>query len=309
MSKNNVKEPFVKMYELKGLSSNETRFLCKVWSFQSNQRDCYLSNNTWADFLGCSPKTVGRIKNNMEKRGYIERSDSYVRMTMDMKSLIKLLKENHIPRYFNKPKLPSWRSEISGQCVDIGRQNVLSNTQDDKAKPKVEHMDSQYDAKPSQNNHQLDNNNTNEKELINEINGKDLNDWSLSLFQRIDVPNLGYVEKQEGEVVVRNKVLSLWYDGYSNVQLKPDAVKLFCNQNYFNVLLRIMEWVDDFLIPYENLRFVDINHFLKLIEKCYLEYQVNEINNAESISFDVALDVQLIIFEHGKDFNNYISKF
>ncbi|MBM3206958.1 MAG: helix-turn-helix domain-containing protein, partial [Candidatus Staskawiczbacteria bacterium] len=83
MSKEKVEEPFVKMYELKGLKANEASFICKVWSFQTNGKRCFLSNPAWAEYLGCSPETVKRIKRRLRNNGYIETDGVFVRLIFD----------------------------------------------------------------------------------------------------------------------------------------------------------------------------------------------------------------------------------
>jgi hypothetical protein len=51
MAKKKVEFPFIKVYDLKGLNAEQKLFLCRVWNFQSKNMKCYITNNTWADYL------------------------------------------------------------------------------------------------------------------------------------------------------------------------------------------------------------------------------------------------------------------
>lgn len=304
----NAKEPFVKMYELRGLSPSRRLFICKVWSFQSNNLRCHMSKYTWAEFLGCSEKTVDRIKDELRELNIIQTDRSFVRLLYNMEDLITMLNEHYpkLPKK-NKENIPFWEKEGS-HSLPVSSQNDFLTSQNSSGNDKNATNDGQNLLDGHQSDVLLDN-------PIRELHYKLIRtplseeyNWSLEAFEVQDIPNLGFVDFNSGEVKIRNQVLSLWYKEYSKEELKQHSVELFCNENFFSVFFRILQWVDDCVICFDDLKFVNINQFLKLIQKCYLEYQANESTTVDSLSFEVALDVQLIIFEQGREFRNYISK-
>ena len=62
----------------KGLTANEVLILAKVRQFTENKRDCYMTNQQFADWLNVSKPTIDSALNKLEKLGFIVRNTHVV---------------------------------------------------------------------------------------------------------------------------------------------------------------------------------------------------------------------------------------
>ena len=268
MAKKKVDEPFVQMYELKGLQANQALMVNKVWSFQSNGMECYMSNETWANFLGCSKTTVGRIKRSLKDLDIIETDDVFITLKHDMQILIKALNDVYIPKYKKKEeKLPYWSSKVISPNSEGGIQNEHNPVQ-------IEEEDSQIEISDSQVDNQSYNIEDNIKENIEYIIKDTLvtGFWSVETFNHKNITSINQIDFDNiNTIELRNNVLSLWYNCFSNIEIK-DSIKLFLNETYFNVFTKILRGISTGIIKSEFLVEIDIN--------CLFEY-INVVYNVE----------------------------
>lgn len=289
MAKKKVDEPFVQMYELKGLQANQALMVNKVWSFQSNGMECYMSNETWANFLGCSKTTVGRIKRSLKDLDIIETDDVFITLKHDMQILIKALNDVYIPKYKKKEeKLPYWSSKVISPNSEGGIQNEHNPVQIEEEESQIkinvnqvedtpiqiEEEDSQIEISDSQVDNQSYNIEDNIKENIEYIIKDTLvtGFWSVETFNHKNITSINQIDFDNiNTIELRNNVLSLWYNCFSNIEIK-DSIKLFLNETYFNVFTKILRGISTGIIKSEFLVEIDIN--------CLFEY-INVVYNVE----------------------------
>jgi DNA-binding Lrp family transcriptional regulator len=274
MAKKKVDDPFVQMFELKGLKANEALMVCKVWSFQSNGLECFISNNTWADFLGCSNSTVNRIKIKLEKQEIIERDEQYLRLKVDMSTLINRLNKQYVPK--NKKteqKLPYWQIEKSNQ-------NDVANHQPEHTPSQIEEGDMQVESKVVQIDNQLYKREDNIIENLEETVIPEI--WSLVNFNYLNITSINQIHFDTvNKVELRNLVLSYWYNCFSTIELvKP--INLFLNETYFNIFTRILRETSTGRLNPEYLHEVNINCFFDLIQ-VYHTMEQDELPNGATV--------------------------
>jgi hypothetical protein len=287
----NTNEPFVRMYELKGLDARKRLFVCKVWSFQVNDQECYLSNDSWAQFLGCSRATVNRIKSDLKKLKIIETDRSYVHLLINMKDLINILNQNYPQRSDrSKEKLPFWAREASQndtkstQIEDENNQIAKATTQNEDRTDQIEQKSSQTDNQLN-NIKEIDKRNEKNNELVGSL-------WMLSSFEDLNITSTSQINLQSSNIERRNQLLSFWYKNISEIKLLQSSLKFFNHENCFQVLYRILCRVEEGIIKQVYLNNVDINYFLMFI---YVIIQDNEtsLENDGVINLrDVANDIQ-----------------
>ena len=270
MGKEKVEEPFVKMYELKGLKSNEASFICKVWSFQANGKTCFMSNAAWAEYLGCSPETVKRIKRNLKKRRFIETDRVFVRLLVDMNVLIDILKKNYQPKYKSKERVPYWEKEgqIDHQLDKILDRNIKKNE---------------------------------DRNIMNPVL------WDLTSFEFIETTSIEELDLLWNQSVQRNYVLSYWYNYISSIELKSSSVNLFNNGNYFNILRRILIKAENNHFNSDFLKEIDINDFLMFIKLMYQSFFDEIEDGSQPLDREVADDVEMHIIDHGNNFKYFLT--
>jgi hypothetical protein len=265
MAKKKVDEPFVQMFELKGLKANEALMVCKVWSFQSNGLECFISNRSWANYLGCSPKTINRIKCDLEELGIIERDDQYLRLKCEMQILIDILDKNYTPKYKKTiQKLPYWHDENNQHNDNTDNQNEPTPSQNEPTPGQVER---QF----GQNDNQL----YKEVEKVKE-NIKDNfipETWSLSNFILSEVTSIDQIDFDiTDKVELRNLVLSYWYNCFSTVEL-VEPINLFLDENYFNIFTKVLRSIPLGKLNINFLIGVDINCFFVFIKASHTSEQ------------------------------------
>jgi len=276
MSKNKVEFPFIKVFDLKGLNATQKLFLCKVWSLQSNNRKCYITNNTWADYLGVSPSVVKTMKKELRELGYINpyiqnKNNTY--LIVNIEDLIKNLNKNYIPKYAKEDNEESIdvikSSEVSH--LNIGNSNppsVQNEPSPDQNKPMV------GENKPIevQIEHQLDNTLDLKLNYLKD-NQSDIKNWTIETFTHKNITKINQIDfDNTNKIELRNNVLSFWYNCFSNIEIK-DSLILFLNENYFNVFTRILRAIPLGQINYNYLVDVDINYFLAFIQVYHTEEQ------------------------------------
>ena len=303
MSKEKVEEPFVKMYELKGLKANEASFICKVWSFQTNGKRCFLSNPAWAEYLGCSPETVKRIKRRLRNNGYIETDGVFVRLIFDINVLIDLLKKNYKPKYKSKERIPNWeKNEVikAGQNDPKPDQTIQSMVQ---VEPEVV----QISLEQGLIDHQLDKTEDKNIKNIEESNITNYVRWKLSSFELIKVTSTYQIDLTSNNVTKRNQLLSLWYNYISTEQIEEVSIILFNDENNFNLVYRILCRVEDGAIHLNYMLGVNINHFLPFVHFIY-EDVLSSIPSGDTLNLRLVADnIQEIIFGDKENFKNFIN--
>lgn len=274
MAKKKVDEPFVQMFELKGLKANEALMVCKVWSFQSNGLECFLSNKTWANFLGCSPSTVTRIKKDLVKKGVIERDQEYLRLMYDMPTLINRLNHQYIPKYKkSEQKLPYW-------LTMNGNQNDTTQSQNEHTPSQVKDGTTQDDSKVVQYDNLLYNRENNKVENIE--NTLLAETWSLSNFIHREVTSINQIDFDiTDKVELRNLVLSYWYNCFSTIEL-VEPINLFLDENFFNIFTRIIRETSTGRLNPNYLHGVNINYFLLFI-KVHYESEQDEVVKGSTV--------------------------
>jgi hypothetical protein len=259
MAKKKVDEPFVQMYELKGLKANEALMVNKVWSFQSNGLECYITNKTWANLMGCSPSTVTRIKFDLKKQNIIETDQQYIRLkSNNMQILINQLNDNYQPKYKkHEHKLPYWHNENNAQSGDTNN--------------KTEHTPSQFDEEVIESAtqgiqvaNQLYNREDNIKENTEETVLTQI--WSCDIFMHLNITQLNQINfDNTNSVELRNLILSYWYNCFSTIELVK-STNLFLDENYFKIFTKILRSIPLGQINKNYLIDVDINYFLVFIQ-------------------------------------------
>jgi hypothetical protein len=286
MAKKKVDEPFVQMYELKGLQANQALMVNKVWSFQSNGMECYMSNETWANFLGCSKTTVGRIKRKLKILDIIETDDVFITLKHDMQILIKTLNDVYRPKYIKKEeKQPYWSSKVITPNSEGGSQIEHTPIQIEEEDSQIEINGSQVEHTPNQieeedsrieiNDSQVDNQLYKIEDNIEENIEDTLQDtlvtgfWSIETFINKDITKINQIDFDNTNTIeLRNNVLSYWYNCFSTIEIK-DSLILFLNETYFNVFTKILRGISTGLFKPEYLVEVDINYLFKYIQVVY----------------------------------------
>lgn len=268
----NTNEPFVRMYELKGLDATKRLFVCKVWSFQVNNQRCYMSNDSWAEFLGCSRAKVNRIKSDLKKLNIIQTDRSFVRLLISMPDLISVLKELYpLNPDKSKDKLPIWERENTQIDIQL-TQNEPEVDQIEKVTTQDEDVTDLFERKSSQIDNQL--NKIKEIEERNEKNNELVASlWMLSSFEHLEISSTSQINLQSSNIERRNQLLSYWYENISKIKLLQSSLKFFNQESCFQVLYRILCRIEDGIIKQDYLQNVDINYFLIFI---YVIIQDNE---------------------------------
>ncbi len=268
----NTNEPFVRMYELKGLDATKRLFVCKVWSFQVNNQRCYMSNDSWAEFLGCSRAKVNRIKSDLKKLNIIQTDRSFVRLLISMPDLISVLKELYpLNPDKSKDKLPIWERENTQIDIQL-TQNEPEVDQIEKVITQDEDVTDLFERKSSQIDNQL--NKIKEIEERNEKNNELVASlWMLSSFEHLEISSTSQINLQSSNIERRNQLLSYWYENISKIKLLQSSLKFFNQESCFQVLYRILCRIEDGIIKQDYLQNVDINYFLIFI---YVIIQDNE---------------------------------
>lgn len=314
MGKEKVEEPFVKMYELKGLKSNEASFICKVWSFQANGKTCFMSNAAWAEYLGCSPETVKRIKRNLKKRRFIETDRVFVRLLVNMNVLIDILKKNYQPKYKSKERVPYWeKAEIKEAKLNTGQNDTIQgqfNSVTGQTNQSTFQEDSEMGLKTlkeGQIDHQLDkilDRNIKKNEDRNIMNPVL---WDLASFEFIETTSIEELDLLWNQSIQRNYVLSYWYNYISSIELKSSSVNLFNNGNYFNILRRILIKAENNHFNSDFLKEIDINDFLMFIKLMYQSFFDEIDDGSQPLDREVADDVEMHIIDHGNNFKYFLT--
>lgn len=313
MNITNLNDPFVRVYELKGLKPLHRNFLCKVWSFQVNNQDCYLSNRAWAEFLGCSPATVGRIKKDLKSLNFIETDDVFVRLKYNMSTIIAILSENYVPKYPKKVKVPYWSTENVVFEDENSVKTENNATQFDDSPAQFETSQIQTSESLNQNNtilNQTDEQLNKDNEIIREI--KERNklgnlEWSLEHFNFIETTSIEELDLLWNQSVQRNYVLSYWYNYISSIELKSSSVNLFNNGNYFNILRRILIKAENNHFNSDFLKEIDINDFLMFIKLMYQSFFDEIEDGSQPLDREVADDVEMHIIDHGNNFKYFLT--
>lgn len=314
MTKKKVDEPFVQMYELKGLQANQALMVNKVWSFQSNGKECYMSNETWANFLGCSKSTVGRIKQSLKELDFIETDNVFITLKHDMQILIKALNDVYKPKYKKKEeKQPYWSSKVISPNSEGGSQIEhtpiqiekedsqieINGNQVEDTLNQIEEEDSQIEINDSQVDNQLYNIEDNIKENIEDTLKDTLVTglWSVETFIHIDITKINQIDFDNTNTIqLRNNVLSFWYNCFSNIPIK-DSIILFLNETYFNIFNKILGGISTGLIQSEYLVEVDINCLFEYIMVVYKD----QLSELEPGSLPPRRNVAMSIIYHIQD--------
>jgi hypothetical protein len=296
MKDKNVKEPFVKVYDLKGLKAIQSSFLCKVWSFQSNGQYCYMSNAAWAEYLGCSLSTVGRLKKDLKELKMIDTDDQYVRMRTSMDSLIQTLNEHYIPRYTKKTRRPFWDEPKPAQ-------NESEPVQNEQLTADNERDNERNEPHEVQKEDQLDKNKKNENK-IHEIPLVQSQVWEPGLFQYVDNHSVLNVLSTTDKIIQRNILLSFWYSNVSEVEIRNDSLNYFNNDDIFNAFQRLLTRFEEGRINIEYIRHSDINNFLILIHVVYTDNLTSTPEGQTLLLRNVVDDIEnIVILEE----NNFVS--
>lgn len=299
MSKEKVEEPFVKMYELKGLKSDETYFVCKVWSFQSNGKSCYMSNRAWAEYLGCSPSRVGRIKRKLKELRIIETDDVFVRLRIEINVLMAALNDQYQPKYKRKEKIPYWERELDDQKKHYPSQieyppSQISNKVNQNESEQVQ-IDDQLDKIEDKNIKKIE-----ERNITNNFY------WELSSFELVTITSTHQINLTSNNVIKRNQLLSLWYKYISTEQIEEDSIILFNDENNFNLVYRILCRVEDGAIHLNYMLGVNINHFLPFVNFIYMDV-LSSIPSGDTVNLRLVADnIQEIILGDKENFKNFI---
>lgn len=272
MAKKKVEFPFIKVFDLKGLNATQKLFLCRVWSFQSNNRKCYITNNTWADYLGVSPSVVKTMKKELREFGYINKyiqNKNNIYLIDNIEDLMKNLSQNYNPKYAKEDSEESieviGNSEISH--LNIGNSNLPAMQNEltlDQNKPKV----GENEPMEVQIGHQLDNTLDYKLNYLKD-NQLDIETWTLESFNHKNITSINQIDFDiTNSVEIRNNVLSYWYNCFSDIQLKK-SILLFLDENYFNIFTRILRGTSTGKIKSEYLIELNINTLFELIEIVY----------------------------------------
>jgi hypothetical protein len=323
MAKKKVDELFVQMYELKGLPANQALMVNKVWSFQSNGMECYMSNETWANFLGCSKTTVGRIKRTLKMLDIIETDDVFITLKHDMQILIKTLNDAYRPKYIKKEeKQPYWSSKVITPNSEGGSQIEHTPIQIEEEDSQIEINGSQVEHTPNQieeedsrieiNDSQVDNQLYNIKDNIEENIEDTLQDtlvtgfWSIETFIHKDITKINQIDFDNTNTIeLRNNVLSFWYNCFSKIEIKGSLI-LFLNETYFNVFTKTLRGTSTGLIQSEYLVDVDINYLFKYIQVVY-NIQVDELEHGSlPTTRNVSRSIMFHIQDDKEDFKYFL---
>lgn len=297
MVKKKVEFPFIKVYDLKGLNATQKLFLCKVWSLQSNKRKCYITNNTWADYLGVSPSVVKTMKKELRDLGYINQyvqNRNNIYLIDNIEVLLQNLNQNYKPKY---------AKELIEETLDIIETSEIGNLNIDNFKlPTVQNEPSLDQNKPMlgenempevQIGHQLDKildyklNNLKDNQLDNKT-------WSVETFNHKNITSINQIDFDNTNTIeLRNNILSYWYNCFSEIKLKG-SILLFLNESYFNVFTKILRGIATGIIKLEFLVEVDINSLFKYIQVVYSSEQ----EELEPGSYPTRISISRLIILH-----------
>jgi hypothetical protein len=278
MVKKKVDFPFIKVYDLKGLNATQKLFVCRIWSFQSKKMKCYITNDTWADYLGVSPTLVKKIKSELREIGIINPYNIKVKHVYLLKSIEELIKfqnENYQPKYSKEQE--DYNLEVDLIDEKSQKEYVNFNTYLDKIEDVEDHIELGVvgnDLAKAQIGHQLNNisddklNNLKNKSLDQLITPNNVNEttWSIEFFQhemitsidQTDIDLLNSVQK-------RNIILSYWYNCFSTIELFS-SINLFLDEDYFNIFTKILRSIPLGKLNINYLIGVDINCFFDFIK-------------------------------------------
>jgi hypothetical protein len=305
MSKNNVKEPFVRMYELKGLKSDEANFICKVWSFQSNGQRCYMSNRAWAEYLGCSPTTIGRIKRKLKTLRIIDTDGVFVRLKMDIEALIAILNKEYQPKYKPQEKIPFWEKEADTQIDHDPGQNEHPPSHIDQPQIQVDEVSVQAESDQDQVDSKLYNE---LKKYYNRDNNKTLpSNWDPSFFCNLNVTSTNQIDISSDKITKRNQLLSFWYRYISEQEILQHSLNYFNNENILNLVFRILCRAEEGKINLDYMVGVNINHFLLFTNFFYNEHLKEIAEGSDPNLREVANNLHQIILEEGSNFKLFIT--
>ena len=310
MAKNKVEFPFIKVFDLKGLNATQKLFLCRVWSLQSNNRKCYITNNTWADYLGVSPSVVKTIKKELREMGYINpyiQNKNNTFLLFNIEDLIKNLNKNYIPKYAKEDIEESIdvieNSEISH--LNIGNSN-LPTVQNEPNLDQNKHVVGKNEPVEVQIGHQLDNTLDNKLNYLKE-NQLDIETWTLESFNHKNIISINQIDFDNTNTIeLRNNVLSFWYNCFSNIQLKK-SILLFLDENYFNIFTRILRGTSTGKIKSEYLLEVNINTLFEFIEIVYKDQLADLEPGSYPTKSNVTKTIISIIQDEKKDFKYYLN--
>jgi hypothetical protein len=309
MAKNKVEFPFIKVFDLKGLNATQKLFLCKVWSLQSNNRKCYITNNTWADYLGVSPSVVKTMKKELRELGYINqyiqnKNNTY--LIVNIEDLIKNLNKNYIPKYAkedNEESIDVIESlEISN--LNIGNSN-LPKVQNEPSLDQNKPMVGKNEPVEAQIGHQLDNTLDNKLNYLKD-NQSDIKNWSLETFIHKDITSIDQIDFDNTNTIeLRNNVLSYWYNCFSTIELvKP--VHFFQDDYYFNVFTKILRSITLGKLNNEYLIGVNINRFFDFIKAMH-DYELETIEIGSTVPTIKTSNTSIEMINDAKDqFANYL---
>jgi hypothetical protein len=231
-----------------------------------------MSNDSWAEFLGCSRAKVNRIKSDLKKLNIIQTDRSFVRLLISMPDLISVLKELYpLNPDKSKDKLPIWERENTQIDIQL-TQNEPEVDQIEKVITQDEDVTDLFERKSSQIDNQL--NKIKEIEERNEKNNELVASlWMLSSFEHLEISSTSQINLQSSNIERRNQLLSYWYENISKIKLLQSSLKFFNQESCFQVLYRILCRIEDGIIKQDYLQNVDINYFLIFI---YVIIQDNE---------------------------------
>jgi hypothetical protein len=90
--------------------------------------------------------------------------------------------------------------------------------------------------------HQLDNTLDYKLNYLKD-NQLDIENWTLESFNHKNITSINQIDFDiTNSVEIRNNVLSYWYNCFSDIQLKK-SILLFLDENYFNILTRILRGI------------------------------------------------------------------
>lgn len=309
MAKKKVEFPFIKVFDLKGLNATQKLFLCRVWSFQSNNRKCYITNNTWADYLGVSPSVVKTMKKELREFGYINKyiqNKNNIYLIDNIEDLMKNLSQNYIPKYAKEDSEESieviGNSEISH--LNIGNSNLPAMQNEltlDQNKPKV----GENEPMEVQIGQQLDNTLDYKLNYLKD-NQLDIKTWTIETFNHKNITSINQIDFDiTNSVELRNNILSYWYNCFSNIQLK-DSMLLFLNESYFNILVKILRGIPTGLIQSEYLVEVDINCLFEYIQVVYNDQLAELEHGSLPPRRNVAKSIMYHIQDDKEDFKYFL---
>ena len=81
----------------KDLTPIEILIISQVWEYQSKDKECFISNETLAEYFGVSIDTVKRTLTKLEKKGILNRETKSSQKGKDRKMTVDLSKVQNKP--------------------------------------------------------------------------------------------------------------------------------------------------------------------------------------------------------------------